>query len=106
MNNETPKALKIIRAYHNTYRKKNNIDITNTNLNLDYEYIENQLDEIYKKDKNGNFIYSTKENRINKLFEDALSFFKSGHNECYSEKEEIIDILIEVIDVFDNNIIN
>ncbi len=101
MNNETQKALKIIRAYHNTYRKNNNIDIANTDLNLDYTYIENQLDEAYKKDQNNNFVYSTKKNRIDKLFEDALCFFKSESDEFYSEKEEIIDILITVIDEFD-----
>ncbi|MEI0528591.1 hypothetical protein R4J00_08070 [Brachyspira intermedia] len=106
MNNETPKALKIIRAYHNTYRKKNNIDIVNKDLNLDYEYIENQLDEVYRKDENGNFIYFTKEARINKLFEYALSFFKSESDEFYSEKEQIIAILIEAISQYDQNIIS
>lgn len=39
MNNKTQKAFKIIRIFHNTYRKKNNVD--KTILKDSFKFVEN-----------------------------------------------------------------
>lgn len=81
------------------YINENNID--NSIINLDWSYILNHLDKAYDIKNDSLSI----ENRIDILFECALSFFKDAPNINYDLKEKIIDMFIGTIIIFDNEIL-
>ena len=99
MNNRTSFAFRKLFGVFYKYINENAID--NSIINLDWTYILNHLDKAYDI-KNDSLPI---ENRIDILFEYALSFFKDAPDINYDIKEKIIDMFIGTIIIFDNEIL-
>ena len=98
-NNRTSFAFRKLLGVFYKYIDENNID--KRIINLDWSYILNHLDKAYDI-KNDSLPI---ENRIDILFEYALSFFKDAPSINYDIKEKIIDMFIGTIIIFDNEIL-